>query len=94
MLAMYLVELQQLNSAGQLHELDFGNHHFERVKSADDDDNTRSAKQDGLEKRQKQKRESENELRKQWFEEVHFMCVLSSVASAYSMWVLQYFVTC
>ena len=91
---IYLVELQQLNNAGQLQELDFGHHHFERVKSADNDDNTRSAKHDGLEKRQKQKRESENEMRKQWFEEVHFMCMLSSVASAYSMWVLQCLVRC
>lgn len=81
---MGFVVLQQLNSAGQLQELDFG-HHFDRGKSADDDDNTRSAKQDGLEKRQKQKRESENEMRRQWFEEVHITCILSSVASAYSM---------
>ena len=84
---MYFVELQQLNNAGQLQELDFG-HPFDRVKSADDDDNTRNAKQDGLEKRQKQKREFENEMRRQWFEEVHLMLRLSPVLSAYSIRVL------
>lgn len=71
-LMVKFVALQHLNNAGQLQELDFG-HHFDRVKSADDDDNARSAKQDGLEKRQKQKRESENEMRRQWFEEVYIM---------------------
>lgn len=92
LLMMCFVELQQLNNAGQLQELDFG-HHFDRVKPADDDDNTRSAKQDGLEKRQKQKRESEHEMRKQWFEEVHIMLMLASAASAYSTWVLQHLVS-
>lgn len=77
-----LVELQQLNT-GQLQDIDFG-HQFDRVKSVDDEDNNRSAKQDGLEKRQKQKRDTEMEMREQWFEEVHSIFVLSS-ASAYSM---------
>ena len=77
---IHCVELQQLNT-GQLQDIDFG-HQFDRVKSVDDEENNRSAKQDGLEKRQKQKRETEMEMREQWFEEVHAIFVLSSSASA------------
>lgn len=75
------MELQRLNT-GHLQELDFG-HQFDRVKSVDDDENNRSAKQDGLEKRQKQKRDTEMELREHSFEEVYTFFVLSSSASVY-----------
>lgn len=78
---MYCVELQHLNTRN-LQEIDFG-HQFDRVKPVDDDENTRSAKQDGLEKRQKQKRETEVEMRKHCLEEVQTNFVLPSSASAF-----------
>ncbi|KAL3144125.1 hypothetical protein ABBQ32_003915 [Trebouxia sp. C0010 RCD-2024] len=61
------LQLQQLTAGNDGFDL---NHHLERLKPTDNDENVRNVKQDELEKRNKHKKESEAAMCREWFEEV------------------------